>query len=77
MEGIPDIPALPAPKLSVEELAGMGESVLTELGLFKWWKPTGYVRWAVEALHNHADLPWWSVIIAGSCIPSCCIAKSR
>jgi len=37
-------------------------SLLGELGLFEWWKPTGYLRWALESLHLHAGLEWWVAI---------------
>uniref|UniRef100_A0A914Y336 Membrane insertase YidC/Oxa/ALB C-terminal domain-containing protein n=1 Tax=Panagrolaimus superbus TaxID=310955 RepID=A0A914Y336_9BILA len=66
-----DIPAppLPAPPMpSIEELAASGQSVLDELGLFTWWKPTSYFRWALEALHVHFDLPWWGAIVAGTIV---------
>ncbi|VDN58111.1 unnamed protein product, partial [Dracunculus medinensis] len=63
----PDIPAIPAPpppKLSIEELAEAGESVLSELGLFSWWKPTSYVRLLLEYSHICFDIPWWATIVA-------------
>lgn len=63
-----DIPAPPPPApptTSLEELVASGESVLDELGLFSWWKPSSYFRWGLEALHIHFDLPWWGAIVAG------------
>uniref|UniRef100_A0AC34F439 Membrane insertase YidC/Oxa/ALB C-terminal domain-containing protein n=1 Tax=Panagrolaimus sp. ES5 TaxID=591445 RepID=A0AC34F439_9BILA len=66
-----DIPAppMPAPPMpSIEEIAASGQSVLEELGLFSWWKPTSYLRWGLEALHVHFDLPWWGAIVAGTII---------
>ncbi|VDD95518.1 unnamed protein product [Enterobius vermicularis] len=50
------------PKPSVEELASAGKSVLKELDLFSWWKPTSYLRWAIETIHIELDLPYWSTI---------------
>lgn len=64
-----DIPALPIPPLprpSIEELTSAGESVLDELGLFSWWKPTGYFRWGIEAMHNYFDLPYWTTIMCAT-----------
>uniref|UniRef100_A0AC35U251 Mitochondrial inner membrane protein OXA1 n=1 Tax=Rhabditophanes sp. KR3021 TaxID=114890 RepID=A0AC35U251_9BILA len=63
---IPDAPLAPLPKPSVEQLITQGQSVLTELGLFEWYKPTGYIRYLMEQSHVLLDLPWWSVIIAGT-----------
>ncbi|CAJ0924327.1 unnamed protein product, partial [Mesorhabditis belari] len=40
-----------------------GESVLQELGLWSWWKPSSYFRWALESIHVHLDVPWWSAIV--------------
>jgi YidC/Oxa1 family membrane protein insertase len=68
LSDIPSAP-LPAPPMpSVEELAASGQSVLEELGLFSWWKPSSYFRWGLEALHVHFDLPWWAAIVAGTVI---------
>ncbi|PIO71498.1 hypothetical protein TELCIR_06598 [Teladorsagia circumcincta] len=43
--------------------AQAGESVLGELGLLSWWKPSSYFRMALEAIHMHADIPWWTTIV--------------
>lgn len=49
---IPDLPPLPTPPIpgmSVDELIASGASVLEELGLWTWWKPSSYFRWALES----------------------------
>ncbi|KAE9552295.1 hypothetical protein FO519_004481 [Halicephalobus sp. NKZ332] len=64
-----DIPAPPAPappSLSLDELVQSGESVLEELGLFSWWKPSSYFRWGLESLHIHLDIPWWAAIVTAT-----------
>uniref|UniRef100_A0A7E4W3K0 Mitochondrial inner membrane protein OXA1 n=1 Tax=Panagrellus redivivus TaxID=6233 RepID=A0A7E4W3K0_PANRE len=61
---IPAAPLPPPPMPSIEELAASGESVLDELGLLSWWKPSSYLRLALEAVHVHLDLPWWGAIVA-------------
>uniref|UniRef100_A0A0N5A1F6 Mitochondrial inner membrane protein OXA1 n=1 Tax=Parastrongyloides trichosuri TaxID=131310 RepID=A0A0N5A1F6_PARTI len=63
---IPEVPATPLPAPSVDELLLQGQSVLTELGLFDWYKPTGYVRWAMESIHTNLDVPWWATIVAST-----------
>uniref|UniRef100_A0A915CIE6 Membrane insertase YidC/Oxa/ALB C-terminal domain-containing protein n=1 Tax=Parascaris univalens TaxID=6257 RepID=A0A915CIE6_PARUN len=66
MPGLPPIPIPPEPSMSIEELAEAGHSVLNELGLVSWWKPSGYFRMALEAMHNHLDLPWWTTIMCAT-----------
>ncbi|VDK54386.1 unnamed protein product [Anisakis simplex] len=63
---LPPVPLPPEPSLSVEELVASGQSVLHELGLISWWKPSGYFRMALEAVHNHLDLPWWATIMCAT-----------
>lgn len=60
---IPPLPVPPLPQPSIEELAGAGKSVLSELNLFSWWKPTSYLRWAIETMHLELDLSYWSTIV--------------
>jgi len=60
---IPDAPLPIPPKLSVEELASTGQSVLNELGLFSWVTPPSYIRWALESMHLNFDIPWWTTIV--------------
>ncbi|VDL79366.1 unnamed protein product [Nippostrongylus brasiliensis] len=43
-----------------------GESVLGELGLLSWWKPSSYFRVALEGIHMHADIPWWATIVCAT-----------
>ena len=62
---IPPLPVPPLPRPSVEELVAAGESVLDELGLFTWWKPTSYFRLAIEGMHNYFDMPYWATIMCG------------
>lgn len=66
---IPDIPSIPDPPLikpSIEELAASGQSVLEELGLFSWWKPSSWLRLVYENVHLYTDLPWWGTIVCGN-----------
>ncbi|VDK43691.1 unnamed protein product, partial [Cylicostephanus goldi] len=58
------MPIPPPPGRSIAEMAG--ESVLSELGLISWWKPSSYFRMALEAIHMHADLPWWATIVCAT-----------
>uniref|UniRef100_A0AC34QRQ0 Membrane insertase YidC/Oxa/ALB C-terminal domain-containing protein n=1 Tax=Panagrolaimus sp. JU765 TaxID=591449 RepID=A0AC34QRQ0_9BILA len=44
----------------------VGQSVLEELGLFSYWKPSSYVRMALESLHLYCDMPWWGAIMAAT-----------
>ncbi|KAK0425987.1 hypothetical protein QR680_009489 [Steinernema hermaphroditum] len=60
---LPSLPAAPEPTLSIDELAAAGESVLGELGLLSWWKPSSYFRIGLEAVHVHLDVPWWASIV--------------
>ncbi|KIH57889.1 hypothetical protein ANCDUO_11917 [Ancylostoma duodenale] len=65
----PDIPAMPLPPppaRSIEEMVEAGESVLGELGLLSWWKPSSYFRMALEGIHMHADIPWWATIVCAN-----------
>lgn len=62
---LPDVPLPPTPEPSLEELLAAGHSVVSELGLFSWWAPPGYFRYALEYMHVHWDLPWWVTIIGG------------
>ncbi|EYC24610.1 hypothetical protein Y032_0013g2003 [Ancylostoma ceylanicum] len=65
----PDIPAMPLPPppaRSIEEMVEAGESVLGELGLLSWWKPSSYFRMALEGIHMHADIPWWATIVSAT-----------
>lgn len=77
MPGLPPIPIPPEPSMSIEELAEAGHSVLNELGLISWWKPSGYFRMALEAMHNHLDLPWWTTIMCGMYLQNCYSKRTR
>ncbi|CAJ0574119.1 unnamed protein product, partial [Mesorhabditis spiculigera] len=66
---IPDVPLPRPPTKSVEELFESGESqMLEELGLWSWWKPSSYFRWALESIHVHLDVPWWTTIICATVV---------
>ncbi|MFH4984268.1 hypothetical protein AB6A40_010977 [Gnathostoma spinigerum] len=65
---LPPVPLPPPPLPSIEDLALSGQSVLNELGLLSWWKPSSYFRLALEGLHNHFDLPWWATIMCATVI---------
>ncbi|KAI6232986.1 OXA mitochondrial inner membrane insertase-like protein [Aphelenchoides fujianensis] len=66
--GLPDVPTPPLPRPSLDELVGSGQSVLEELGLWTWWKPSSWFRWGMESMHIYFDLPWWSTIVIGTVI---------
>lgn len=61
---IPEAPAPPPFRKSLVEMYQDHESLLDELGLFQWWKPTGYLRYVIEFLHLHGGLEWWAAISA-------------
>ncbi|WKX89480.1 hypothetical protein Q1695_008828 [Nippostrongylus brasiliensis] len=68
-QAAPDVPALPLPPPPVrtmDEMIEAGESVLGELGLLSWWKPSSYFRVALEGIHMHADIPWWATIVCAT-----------
>uniref|UniRef100_A0A158R5C4 Mitochondrial inner membrane protein OXA1 n=1 Tax=Syphacia muris TaxID=451379 RepID=A0A158R5C4_9BILA len=60
---VPPVPTPPAVQPSVEDLVSAGKSVLKELDLFSWWKPTSYLRWAIESIHLDFDLSYSSTIL--------------
>lgn len=62
------MPLPPAPTPSISDLIESGQSVLGELGLLSWWKPSSYFRMALEGIHVHADIPWWLTIVAGKMV---------
>lgn len=62
---VPDLP-VPVPKLSLSELSKSGQSILDELELWAWWKPSSWMRWMLESAHIALDLPWWGTIICGT-----------
>ena len=64
---IPDQP-ISVPKKELEELMKSGESVLEELDLWSFYKPSSYFRWGLESMHYWIDIPWWSTIIIGNFI---------
>lgn len=68
-QATPDIPAIPLPPVparSIEDMIEAGESVLGELGLLSWWKPSSYFRMALEGIHMTADIPWWATIVCAT-----------
>ncbi|KAL3107650.1 hypothetical protein niasHT_018848 [Heterodera trifolii] len=62
-ELVPEAP-VPIYKPSLEEMLSNGQSVLDELGLWTWWKPSSWMRWVMEYAHLTLDIPWWGTIIA-------------
>jgi hypothetical protein len=40
-----------------------GQSILEELELWDWWKPSAWIRWGLEYTHFTLDMPWWGTII--------------
>lgn len=70
-ENLLDIPSIPTPqpiKQSAQEMYDAGLSVINELELFSWWKPTGYFRYALEYIHMNLDVPWWGTLMCGKFI---------
>ncbi|PAV63731.1 hypothetical protein WR25_11563 [Diploscapter pachys] len=65
---IPAAPTPPLPELTLDELVAQGQSVLNELGLISWWKPSSYFRLALESIHLHTELPWWLTIVTATVI---------
>ncbi|CAI2298396.1 unnamed protein product [Caenorhabditis sp. 36 PRJEB53466] len=65
---LPPLPTPPLPGRSLDEMIESGESVLEELGLWSWWKPSSYFRLALEGLHVHLDLPWWLTIVSATVV---------
>uniref|UniRef100_A0A0N5BPE3 Mitochondrial inner membrane protein OXA1L n=1 Tax=Strongyloides papillosus TaxID=174720 RepID=A0A0N5BPE3_STREA len=61
---IPDVPLPPLPTKSITEMLAEKQSILSEMGLFEWHKPTGYIRYAMEYCHLNFDIPWWGAIVA-------------
>lgn len=77
MPDLPDIPLPPPPKPSLESLVEAKQSILEELGLFSWYTPSSYFRWALESLHLHLDVPWWATIMLGRCSWTECTVQRR
>jgi len=67
---LPSVPSLPipTPKISIYEMMQSGQSVLDEIGLWAPYRPSSYLRWALESLHYWTDTPWWMTIIIGNLI---------
>ncbi|KAK6728507.1 hypothetical protein RB195_005880 [Necator americanus] len=63
---VPPMPLPPPPARTIEEMVEAGESVLGELGLLSWWKPSSYFRMALEGIHMHVDIPWWATIVCAT-----------
>ncbi|KAI1722203.1 60Kd inner membrane protein domain-containing protein [Ditylenchus destructor] len=65
---VADIPELipPVPKPTIEDMLASGQSILKELEIWSWWKPSSYFRWMFEAAYINFDLPWWGTICAGT-----------
>ncbi|CAI5438135.1 unnamed protein product [Caenorhabditis angaria] len=63
---LPPLPTPPPPALSLEEIVANGGSVLEELGLWSWYKPSSYFRYALEGIHNVVDIPWWTTIVVAT-----------
>uniref|UniRef100_A0A0K0F5W6 Mitochondrial inner membrane protein OXA1L (inferred by orthology to a human protein) n=1 Tax=Strongyloides venezuelensis TaxID=75913 RepID=A0A0K0F5W6_STRVS len=61
---VPDAPLHPLPTKSLTEMLAEKQSILSEMGLFEWYKPTGYIRYAMEYCHLSFDIPWWGAIAA-------------
>ncbi|CAD5205687.1 unnamed protein product [Bursaphelenchus okinawaensis] len=60
---IPPVPQPPAPGPSITELLEAKQSILNELGLFSWYTPSSYFRYALESMHMHLDIPWWAALM--------------
>ncbi|KAI6203457.1 hypothetical protein M3Y94_00558900 [Aphelenchoides besseyi] len=65
---LPDLPVPPVAKPSIEELAASGHSVLEELGLWCWYTPPSWFRYAFETIHVQLDLPWWTTIVVSTIV---------
>ncbi|CAI4222203.1 unnamed protein product [Auanema sp. JU1783] len=63
---IPSAPLPPEAGRTIEEMIASGESVLSELGLISWWKPSSYFRMALEGIHTSVDMPWWATIVSAT-----------
>lgn len=63
---IPSIPAIQPIKQSIQEIYNSKLSVINELELFSWWKPSGYFRYVLEYIHMNLDIPWWATIMCGN-----------
>nr|CAD2124112.1 unnamed protein product [Meloidogyne enterolobii] len=61
---IPPPPVPSGAKQTLEELVAAGVSILDDLELWTWWKPSCWLRWGFELCHFYTDLPWWGVIAA-------------
>uniref|UniRef100_A0A1I8BD99 Mitochondrial inner membrane protein OXA1L n=1 Tax=Meloidogyne hapla TaxID=6305 RepID=A0A1I8BD99_MELHA len=61
---IPPPPLPPGAKQSLAELSAAGVSILNDLELWSWWKPSSWLRWGFESIHFYTDWPWWGVIAA-------------
>ncbi len=57
---IPEPPPLPIEAL---DLTSLGEASLRSLGLGSYFTPVGWMQLALESLHIHLDLSWFSSII--------------
>ncbi|KAE8748766.1 hypothetical protein FOCC_FOCC004569 [Frankliniella occidentalis] len=67
---IPEIPALPGPK--VLELLANGEPSLTSLGL-GGWSPYGLLQHLLEFVHVSTDLSWgWTIVAVAALIRVLC-----
>jgi hypothetical protein len=62
---LPNVPLPLPPKTPISELAASGQSILEDLGIFSWFTPPSYLRYALESLHLSLDIPWWLSIIIG------------
>lgn len=62
MADLPPLPTPPPPAPSIESLLEAKASVLQELGLFSYFTPPSYFRWALESIHMHLDIPWWATL---------------
>ncbi|CEF66161.1 Mitochondrial inner membrane protein OXA1L [Strongyloides ratti] len=65
---IPEAPQPPLPDSSIAELLEKGESILKNLDLFDWYKPTGYLRYGMEYIHMNFDMPWWGTIVTSTIV---------
>ncbi|CAD5208514.1 unnamed protein product [Bursaphelenchus xylophilus] len=60
---LPPIPTPPPPRPSLTELLEAKQSILNELGLFTWYTPSSYFRYALEFMHNNLEIPWWATLM--------------
>jgi hypothetical protein len=64
---VPSTPNALGSQLPLAEMAASGKSVLEELDLWGWWKPSSWLRWGLELTHFYMDIPWFGTIAICKC----------